>query len=226
MRGHARAWAILAGLATALAGQGTHASAEPGPFGALEWRDGVTTSRNGYAVWVSVKSTGHRAKLPGHASELSAHDHFSSLHAHCRAPGGGSPEKLPPTPPEGALYLDDHPEQPDAYTVNTVEHWMRELTGRTREEVPVQVRIGPHGPLDGRFVRRLTTYATPRPGVDITLDGDTVLEAIAGGVAITVRVEGADIHLEGRYTPSANAQRAARLMQSACAGHQPADQDE
>ena len=35
-----------------------------GPFNVLEWADGVTTSRDGYAVWVSLASTAHRGVCP------------------------------------------------------------------------------------------------------------------------------------------------------------------
>ena len=41
-----------------------------GPFNVLEWTDGVTTSRSGYAVWVSLPSTHHQVQMPGYTREV------------------------------------------------------------------------------------------------------------------------------------------------------------
>ena len=66
-----------------------------GPFNVLEWADGVTTSRSGYVVWVSIASTEHRARIPGYDRAVGPPEHGAALGVSCRAAGGGLPERFP-----------------------------------------------------------------------------------------------------------------------------------
>ena len=141
--GAACAGCMIAVLATTavLARGDDIATPTAGPFDVLEWADGVVTSRNGYAVWVSIESTRHRPRIPDHGREVGPPEHGVALHVSCRAPGGGMPESFPPTPAHGGIYLDNHPEQPGAYTVWHPMHWILELAGRDEERWPVETRI-------------------------------------------------------------------------------------
>ena len=116
-----------------------------GPFSVLEWRDGVTTSRGGHAVWVAIGSMDHEALLPGHESEVTTTNtpsHSAALGIKCRAPGGAIRDRFAPSPPTGGVTLDDHSDQPDAYTVVHPMYWILELAGKHREHWPLRVQVG------------------------------------------------------------------------------------
>ena len=120
----------------------------------LEWRDGVVTSRDGYGVWVSVGSISSRVRLPGHAVEIS--DGGAALHVSCRAPGRDVLEVGSSPSAHARVYLDDHPEQRDAYTVLHPMHWILGILGNAEERFPVQVRIAGEEPVSTDLVRTLT----------------------------------------------------------------------
>ena len=99
----ARAWsagrlttlaAIAAPWAVALAGANAGPPRTDGPFNVLEWRNGVTTSRSGYAVWVWVPSSRHQARVPGHkgqiGSEVDPFQWTAYVLGFMQLPGGGS----------------------------------------------------------------------------------------------------------------------------------------
>ena len=187
-----------------------------GPFAELRWTDGVTTSRNGYAVWVAIGSAAHRIRIPGHATEVSAPEHDAALYVECRAPGGGLSETFPPAPATGGIYLDNHPEQADAYTVLEPMYWILELGGGGKERWPVEVRIGGQAPIASTLVRARTNYSAPRPGLDIALPGRAVIDALGGTLPIDVEATGPGMTLEARFMPMAEARRAAELMRRRC----------
>ena len=202
-------------IAVCARGEGT-APRTDGPFNVLEWADGVTTSRNGYAVWISVASTRHRVQIPDHEREISTSEHGVALYVECRAPGGGLPDRFPPTTAHGGIYLDNHPEQPGAYTVLHPMHWILELAGRNEERWRVRVRIGESETIASTLVRARTNYSATRPGLDIALPGQAIIDAIARNARIDIEAEGPHMRLSARFTPSANARRAAKLMRTAC----------
>ena len=187
-----------------------------GPFNVLEWADGVTTSRDGYAVWVSIASTAHRAQIPGYDRPVGPPEHGAALGVSCRAAGGGLPERFPAVPAHGELYLANHPEHPGVYQVLHPMHWLLSFAGRTEERWPVDVRIGARPPIASTLVRPLVDYSAPHPGLDIEIPGQAVLDALPASGPIEVEVAGPDIALIARFTPSSNARRAAALMRTAC----------
>ena len=188
-----------------------------GPFNVLEWTDGVTTSRSGYAVWVSLQSTHHRVQMPGYTREVTPPEHGAALHVACRARGGDLPGKFPPTGPQGGIYLENHPEDPGAYTVLHPMHWILALSGRDKERWPVQIRIGRGETMTSDLVRARIDYSAPRPGLDIALPGPAILEAILADGPIEVSAQGDGMRLSARFSASANARRAAAVMRKACA---------
>ena len=211
--------AVLAAYPGAGEGAGAGGEGTPrmdGPFNVLEWADGVSTSRSGYAVWVRVPSREFRAALPGHESEIGHPEHGASLFVNCRAAGGGARSRFGSTPAFGGIYLDDHPDQPGAYTVIHPMYWILELSERHLERWPVEVRIGDNPAVASALVRRLTDYSAPHPGLDIALPGGLVIDAVSAGVPIEVEVRGPQVRLVGRFTASDNARRAAALMRTAC----------
>ena len=70
-----------------------------------------------YAGWVSLLSHRHQVRIPEHEREVGPPEHVASLYLGCRATDGSRPDWFPPTPAHGGIYLDNHPEQPGAYTV-------------------------------------------------------------------------------------------------------------
>ena len=191
-----------------------------GPFTVLEWRDGVTTSRSGYAVWVGVGSREHEALLPGHESEVTSTNtpsHRAALGVRCRAPGGAIPERFPPSPPTGGVTLDDHPDQPGAYTVVHPMYWILELAGKHREHWPLLVQLGDGEAVESTLERRLTDYSAPRPGLDIAIPGDMLIDAFTEREIIEIKAVGERMRFRGRFEVTDNARRAAALMRSACA---------
>ena len=192
------------------------ASAADGPFQPLEWADGVTTSRNGYAVWVSMNSIAHVARIPGFDRPVAPPEHGVALGVSCRAPGGGMPERFPPVPASGEIYLRNHPEHSGAYLVFHPMYWFLELTGRAEDRWLVRVRIGDRPSVAATLVRTRTDYSAPHPGLSIQLPGALVLDAIAADDSISVGADGSGFALDARFVPSANARRAAALMRAAC----------
>ena len=185
-----------------------------GPFNVLEWRDGVVTSRDGYGVWVSVASAGSRVRLPGHAGVIS--DGGAALHVSCRAPGSDVPAVGSSASAHAGIFLDDHPEQRDAYTVLHPMYWILGLSGRAEERFSVQVRIAGGEPVSADLVRTLTNYSAPRPGLDIELPLAPVFAAFEAGGEVGVEVRGSGVSVDGSFVPSANARRAAALMRVHC----------
>ena len=162
--------ATLAMIAAA-SGETTAPPRTDGPFNVLEWADGVTTSRSGYAVWVSLRSTHHRVQMPGYTREVTPPEHGATLHVACRARGGDLPGRFPPTGPQGGIYLENHPEDPGVYTVLHPMHWILALSGHDKERWPVQIRIGRGETMTSDLVRARIDYSAPRPGLDIALPG-------------------------------------------------------
>ena len=209
--------AVLASIGTAApTGASDGVARSGGPFNALEWTDGVATSRDGYAVWVSTASTTHRARLPGHDREVGPPEHGAALRVACRAAGGPLDERVPPNPAAGHVYLEIHPDAEDVYTVFHPMFWILELAGRAEERWPVEVRVGANAPIATTLVRKRIDYSVPRPGLHIALPGVVVIDAIGGRGAIEVEVDGAETALSARFEASANARRAAALMRGAC----------
>ena len=209
------------GLATLAMIAATSGEAAPprtdGPFNVLEWADGVTTSRSGYAVWISMPSTHHEVEMPDYARKVGPPEHRASLGVSCRAPGGGIPERFPPTGPQGGIYLDNHPEDPGVYTVVHPMYWILGLREDIEERWPVQVRIGAGATMTSDLVRARIDYSAPRPGLDLALPGSAILEAILADGPIEVNAEGDAMRLSARFSASANARKAAVLMRNACA---------
>ena len=195
-----------------------------GPFNVLEWVGGVSTSRNDYAVWVSIASTQHRARIPDHDREVGPPEHGASLRVECRVVGSDLPDRFPPTAAEGGICLDNHPGQPDAYTVLDPMYWVLGLAVRSEERLPVKVRIGTDRAIASALARPRTDYSPPRPGLDIALTGQAVIDAITADAPIKIEAEGRQVRLVARFTASENARRAAALMRVACP--LPTDEDE
>ena len=213
------AWAgfMIAMLATTAGVRGDDtAPRTDGPFNALEWADGVTTARSGYAVWISIASTRHRVWIPDHRREVGPPEHGVALHVSCRAAGGGLPDVFSPTPAHGGIYLDNHPEQPGAYTVLHPMYWILGLSGRDEERWPVEVRVGTGPPVASALVRPRVDYSAPRPGLDIKLPGRKIIDAMMAASPIEIEVKGPQMRLTAEFTASANARRAAALMRQAC----------
>ena len=95
-----------------------------GPFVNFDWTDHVTTSRNGYAMWARLPSRSYTGVLPPHSDPVGAGARPVVLQVHCRAPSFEGSSPISPTPAHALLYLDDHPLQPDAYTVFHPMYWI------------------------------------------------------------------------------------------------------
>ena len=96
-------------------------------------------------------------------------------------------------------------------------HWILALSGHDKERWPVRIRIGAGETITSDLVRARINYSAPRPGLDIALPGDAILEAILANGPIEVSAEGDGMRLSARFSASANARRAATVMRNACA---------
>ena len=208
--------AIAALWAVALAEADATPPKTDGPFNVLEWRNGVSTSRSGYTVWVWVASSRHQARVPGHKGQIGSPDQRAMLGVKCRAPGGALPEQYPAHTAQGEIRLDDHPDQPGTYTMIHPMYWFLELSKQASETWPVQVRVNAGAPIRGTLEHPLTNYAGIHPGLDIYLSGEEIVEAMVDAEAITIEVENKEMSLTARFEPGEDARRAARLMRTAC----------
>ena len=213
-----RAAVGLATLAMIAATSGEVTPPRPdGPFNVFEWANGVRTSRSGYAVWISMPSTHHEVEVPDYARAVGPPEHRATLHVSCRAPGGGMPERFPPSAPHGGIYLDNHPEDPGVYNWIHPMYWYLILSEDVEERWPVEIRISKSETVTADLVRARIDYSAPRPGLDIALPGAAILDAILTADPIEVTGRGDTMRLSARFSASANARRAAALMRSACA---------
>ena len=78
-------------------------------------------------------------------------------------------------------------------------HWIRELLGCHVERWPVEFSIGDATPVVTEFVHRLTDYTAARPGLDIALPGEAVIEAMATVAPIRVEARGTDLRLVSQF---------------------------
>ena len=133
----------------------SHASGA-GPFVDFDWTDHVTTSRDGYTMWARLPSRSYTGILPPHSDPVGPGARPVVLQVHCRAPSFEASSPISPTPTHALLYLDDHPLQPDAYTVFHPMYWILGLAGRSLERWPATARLGDTGPVATELVRRRT----------------------------------------------------------------------
>ena len=217
--------AAMAATAILGSGAGESNAGEKGPFNVLEWKEGVTTSRDGYSVWVLIESRHHRAKIPGHESEVGKQEggdgsgsrHGAVLGVSCRAKGVPDPELAGPWRAHGRLWMDDHPQQRDAYTVWHPKHWLLELADKHKESWAVKAIVGEQAEVETTLERRLTDYSAPRIGIEFGLPGDTVIEAILNERQIEVRASGdGAMEFSGMFVPARNTRTAAALMKQHC----------
>ena len=122
------------------------------------------------------------------------------MHAHCAMGGPGAP---PPSVQAG-LYLRNHPDQPDAYIVLHLMHWILRLTGAHVERFAVEVRIDAGTAIVGNLVRPRVDWSAGKPGSDIALPAAPVVSALAGATPIDVRAHGRNFRLEATFVPGEN----------------------
>ena len=133
-----------------------------------------------------------------------------------RSREGALPERFPPSAARGRIYLVNHPEQPDGDTVLNPMHRIRELLGCHVERWPVEVSIGDATRSRPSSCAGLPTTPQPRPGLDIALPGESVIEAMETVASIRVEARGTHLRLVARFVTPAGARRAAKLTRNAC----------
>ena len=100
---------------------------------------------------------------------------------HCRAPGTKGQRAIKATATHALLYVDDHPLQPDAYTVFHPMYWIRGLTGKSLEHWPATPQLDETAPVRTELVRRRADHSAARPGLDLALCADAVLAVFEAG---------------------------------------------
>ena len=192
-------------------------AAAAGPFTDFDWTEHVTTSRDGYAMWARLPSGRYSATLPPHEEPVGPPGARPAvLQVHCRAPGAAGERAIEPTPTHALLYVDDHPLQPDAYTVFHPMYWIRGLTGQSLERWRATAQFGNGAQVNTELVRRLTDYSAPRPGLDLALSADAVLAVFEAGLPVNLEVQGEEWSIAARFTPVAELAKAARAMRREC----------
>ena len=187
-----------------------------GPFVDFDWTDHVTTSRDGYTMWARLPSKRYTGILPSHSDPVGAGAHPVVLQTHCRAPGFEASDPSSPTPTHALLYLDDHPLQPDAYTVFHPMYWILGLAGQSLERWPATARLGDTAPVATELVRRRTDYSAPRPGLDLALSAEAVLSVYEAGVPVSLEIRGREVSISASFAPVPELAEAARAMRRHC----------
>ena len=193
----------------------SHAAAA-GPFIDFDWTEHVTTSRDGYAMWARMPSEHYTAALPPHTEPVGPGARPAVLQVHCRAPGAKGQRAIKATPTHALLYVDDHPLQPDAYTVFHPMYWIRGLTGQSLEHWPATAQLDDTAPVRTELVRRRGDYSAARPGLDLALSADAVLAVFEAGLPVNLDVQGQDWSIAARFVPVPELAKAARAMRREC----------
>ena len=187
-----------------------------GPFIDFDWTGHITTSRDGYAIWARLPSERHTATLPPHADPVGPGARPAVLQLHCRAPGAKGQRAIKPTRTHALLYLDDHPLQPDAYTVFHPMYWILGFTGESLERWSATARLDDTAPVRTELVRRRAGYSVARPGLDLALSVDAALAVFEAGRPVNLEVRGRDWSIAARFAPVPELAKAARAMRREC----------
>ena len=187
-----------------------------GPFVDFDWTEHVTTSRDGYTMWARLPSESYTGILPPHSDPVGAGARPVVLQVHCRAPGFEASDPSSPTPAHALLYLDDHPLQPDAYTVFHPMYWILGLAEQSLERWPATARLGDTGPVATELLRRRTYYSAPRPGLDLALSASAVLSVFENTTPVNLEVHGPQLSISARFTSVPELAEAARAMRRHC----------
>ena len=216
--GELRRGAVAVAVVLAAAPSGASAA---GPFNVLEWAEGVTTSRDGYSVWITVPSTAHEAVLPPHVEPVGPPGHTMSLGLRCRAPGSPTVQAYGRTYgapyAQAEIFLENHPDWPGAYTVFHPLHWILELAGRHVERFAVRVTMGDAAAFSSQLERPRTNYSAPRPGLRIKVPVAVLTDLLRAGRPVAVTARGEGVRIDGRFDPATNPQAAAKLASRYCA---------
>ena len=193
----------------------SHAAAV-GPFIDFDWTGHVTTSRNGYAIWARLPSERYTATLPPHGEPIGPRARPAVLQVHCRAPGAEGEQAIKPTATHALLYLDDHPLQPDAYTVFHPMYWILGIARQARERWPATAQLDDTAAVKTELVRRKTDYSAPRPGLDLALSADAALAVFEAGLPVHLDVQGQGWSISARFAPVTELAKAAHAMRREC----------
>ena len=190
----ALAWMLVAAVvlyvwtATPAAAQPTSGS----PFAGLYALEGVDTSRDEYAIWISWVPDRFRIRYldgGGYFEGAGDGELFSALTVRCRADGRragyGGPEAA-----TAVLLLPMHPNEEDAYTVDHPMYWILGVFGGAAETTPVRFWRPGGRMLSAHMLRRVTTYSTPRPEREVQLPTAAVLHWLAEGRPMRLSVSG------------------------------------
>lgn len=192
-----------------------HATESHGPFIDLERSPNVNTWGNGRSVVVAIGSDAHEVRVPGHNEVLRPPEHEILVASDCRAGGSSLPSHFPAQPARAWVQIDDHPKE-SAYTVLHPMHWILLLTGGYEDRFPVSVSIGASERVDTEVVRSQTTYSSAYPELEMALNAQVLLKAIAGGMSFTITAAGPAFALHTTFTPTVHAARAALRMLEQC----------
>ena len=219
MRATCRATAIAVALALA----GT-VRATAGPFDGLHTIEGVSTSRNGKWISVSVSTDDYRARVPGYEETVTramGPDQAAMfLRVVCRA--GPGTEHFQPRPAEAEIVIPDHPDQ-QPHNWWSPMFWILGLTGRAVEEVPVNVVLADGQDPDAVWHAEHATLerfraeiSAARTMLSVWIDGPAVLDVLSRGRAIRAGVRGRHTDVEGAFPAAPQIVGAARAMMRHC----------
>ena len=201
-----------------------HTSASVGPFDGLHTIEGVSTSRNGRWISVSVSTDDYHARVPGYEETVTramGPDQAAMLlQVVCRA--GPGTEHFEPRPAEAEVVIPDHPDQ-RPHNWWSPMFWILGLTGGAVEEVAVNVMLADgHEPgtvwhAEHATLERLRAeYSAARTKLSVWIDGPAALTVLARGRAIRARVRGRHTDVEGAFPAAPQIVGAARAMMRHC----------
>ena len=185
---------------------------------------GVSTSPNGRAVWLSLRTFAATFRAPGYAGVYRVTGPSpAGLTIVCSAPKPGrDAEARTRAAAKGQLRVDDHPEAPQTAPFYAPSHWLRELVGATVERYDATITL-PGGAQAAVVERPRTSYAGGKSRLVVTFAPWALLEWLGRheGEAPTpfdVEVRGEETAMALRFERHARQARAARRMARYCAG--------
>ena len=202
----------------------SHARAGVGPFLDLHAIEGVSTSRNGIWISVTISTDNYRAKVPGYLEAVSrgmGSDHDALiLRVTCRA--GLETEHVGPQPARAEILIPDHPSQ-RPHNWWSPMFWILSLVGTAVEETSVIATLAEaSNPGNEWYAEQATlqrvraTYSARRTKLSVGIDGPAILDALAKGQSIKIQVSGEHTHIKGVFPAAPQLTVAVRKMMRHC----------
>ena len=202
------------------------APGQAGPFGHLHAPPRVVTSGSGEAIWFSLDPSTYVIILPdgfqsrNSLTEGDSHPAYKpGLSMHCRRSSPEAEERGFESGEYVEIVIPRMRDDPTAALAVTFDprYWIRELTGRSVREVPMDVSVNGGGRSAVALRIHRTDYSAPRPPLYAYLPERAILELVAEGRSWTLEAVGEDTAFSMLFPPGPpEVQAAARGLLEIC----------